>query len=512
MKTLNILVLLVLTSFQISIAQTEIDWQFNFGGTQHDAAYSILEQEDGSLISGGVINSIDIDGDSTATKLNDLFVIKADQFGNIIWKKFYDKGYGDEYFGSIKLCADGGYIIGGSATVEKEYDGEIESSLDFWVLKLDNEGNIEWEKSFGGSNTDWINDIIETSTGNIIAVGGSQSNDGDITEPLNQYAGWMVMLSSEGELVWEKSFGVGIHDSFTSITPSNTEGYFIAGQQLVQKSDGNYFKTFLNKIEENGDLVWNKTFEGNSSEAFPQIHVNPDNSIILASSFETVTIDLSLPTYLTDDFWIINLTPEGEILWEKKYGTEKNDILRSIYKTEDGGYILGGTTGDIMGPGIDNFPNVNLFLIKIKATGEFEWIQTFGGSYVDILTDIIQTSDGSYLISAYSRSNNGDIALNHGGYDALIIKLKQETSHTNNMYSSPIQVFPNPSSYQIKIRKEQLNIQGEYSIVSLDGLIVKRGQVSKDASSVFIGDLKNGIYYLKLETASGPMVCQFIKI
>lgn len=513
MKTLNILILLVLTSHQISIAQTEIDWQFNFGGTQHDAAYSILENEDGSIISGGQISSNDIDGDSTATNLNDLFLIKTDQFGNLIWKKFYDKGYGDEYFGSIKPSADGGYIVGGTALVEKEYDGEIVSSFDFWILKLDNEGNIEWERNLGGSDNDWINDIIETATGNIIAVGGRRSIDGDVTEQLDLLAGWVVMLTNEGEIIWDKSFGAGINDYFTSISPCNTAGYIIAGQQIVQESDGNHSNSFVIKIEENGDLMWNKTFKMDSDEAFPQIHVNPDNSIILASSFETVTIDLSLPAYLTDDFWVIKLSPEGEALWEKKYGTEKNDVLKSIYKTEDDGFILGGTTGDITGPGIDNLPNVNLFLIKIKATGEFEWIQTFGGSSVDILTDIIQTSDGaSYLISAYTFSNDGDIALNHGGYDAWIIKLIQETSHTNNIYSSHIEIFPNPSSHQIEIRKDQSTVQGEYSIIFLDGLIVKKGQVSIDASSVFIGDLKSGIYYLKLETAKGTTVSQFVKI
>jgi len=371
MKNLFVLFHLCLFAGTLT-AQPNILWAKTFGGSLDDVARAIQPTDDGGFILAG--SSQSIDGDVSGNQGEyDCWVVKLSEDGIIEWQKPLG-GSGYDVARSIIQTADGGYLMGGTTDSN---DGDVSGNhgeLDFWLVKLDQVGEIEWQKTLGGSSSDIITSIGQTSEGGYIVSGWSFSNDGDVSGHHGGVSGssdiWVGKLSSTGLIEWQNSLGGSSDDNGHSIQQTSDGGYIVAGQTSSL----------------DGDVVG---FHG------------------------------------TLDCWIIKLNANGQIQWQRPLGGSGDDITYSIQQTSDGGYITAGFSRS--GDG-DVTRNINegdqdFWVVKLSQRGAIQWKKSLGGSSWDEAIAIQQTSEGGYVVVGKTISSNKDVSVNNGYTDIWVVGL-----------------------------------------------------------------------------------------
>ena len=281
---------------------------------------------------------------------------------------------------AVVQTLDGGYILGGVS--ESNISGDkTENSVgftDYWIVKIDVSGNIEWQNTIGGFSTERLRAVFQTSNGDYIIGGSSFSNiGGDKTEDSNgQSDYWVLKLNNSGNIIWQNTIGGNSGENLNSIIPTVDDGFLIGGSS-------------------SSDISGDKTENSNGG----------------------------------GDYWIVKLNAEGEVQWDKTIGGFRDDDLESIAQTLDGGFILGGSSdSDISGDKTENSNgDYDYWVVKTDEFGNIEWQNTIGGDQGDELHEIIQNVDGSYILAGDSNSNSsGDKSENKiGSPDYWIIKLDE---------------------------------------------------------------------------------------
>jgi hypothetical protein len=203
-------------------------WQGCFGGSKPDKANDVIEVEDGYLIVGVARSD---DGDvSYLHGGDDGWLIKTDFDGNLIWEKTYGGSYG-EGFGRIFPSQDGNYyLIGGSSSSDGDITNDpYPGSTDFWIVKIDATGEIIWDRIVGGNMLDQVWTGAITTDGGVVALGWTGSNDGDVSDWFGLYDIWMVKLNSEGEVVADRSLGTSSFDWGVAMVETSDGGFLLGG-------------------------------------------------------------------------------------------------------------------------------------------------------------------------------------------------------------------------------------------------------------------------------------------
>lgn len=353
-------------------ANDALEWSNTYGGSLDDRGSEIIQTNDDGFAIVGYSKSNDEDV-SENFGFHDLWIVKLTATGLISWEKSLGYAGTDKAF-SIIQTTDGGFFIAGVLDVTASGGAGNSRAVqhaggDYWAVKLDASGNIQWTKYFGGNFTEEPNDIIETADGGFIIVGASDSVDIDITNNKGQYDYWIVKINALGTLVWEKSFGGTGVDEAHSIVATNDGNYYILG--------------------------------------------------------ETRSDDVDVSNHIGDaDLWLIQIDTNGNLLSEKTFGGSHFDVGRSIKKTTDGGFLFVGSTrsqnGDVSGNNGQN----DAWVAKISNSGTIEWSETVGGSVSDFAYDVAELSNQKIIAVGETASNNFDITTQKGLLDVLIIKLQ----------------------------------------------------------------------------------------
>jgi hypothetical protein len=354
-------------------SQDEIEWNKTYGGAADDRGSSIIQTQDGGYAILG--HSSSNNGDVTANAgLQDYWLAKLDATGEILWQKSF--GYQGADSGlSVIQTNDSGYFISGILDVTAS-GGQGNTSRndnrhaggDYWTLKLSAQGDIEWSKYFGGNFTDTPESAVETEDNGYIIVGGSDSNDTDISNNIGSYDFWVIKISSSGQLVWEKSFGGNQIDEARAIVKSNDGNYVIAGD--TRSSD--------NDISSNNGAA---------------------------------------------DLWLIKISTNGELIWERTIGGSSFDVARALANTQDGGYLLAGSSRSNDFDVSENKGQNDAWVVKVNENGNLQWETTVGGSNIDFAYGVTELNDGSVVAIGDTTSNDGDIIENKGFKDLLVIKM-----------------------------------------------------------------------------------------
>ena len=334
---------------------------------------------------------------------------------------------------SLQETTDGGFIVLGRSNSS---DGDITSNNglgDAWVIKLDVSGNISWQKSFGGSDYDGLNSIVQTSDGGYIAVGFSTSNDGDLTGNQGLGDAWVMKLNVSGNISWQKLFGGSDYDEATSIIELSNGTYVIAGSSASIDGDivGNHgSKDFwIFKLDSFGNLIWSKLYGGSDFESpYGDIQSTTDGGFIVAGRTNSTNGNV-IGNHGLGDGWIIKLDGMGNSEWQLCLGGSADDEIQRIRQKSNGGYLIAGTfysnDGDISG----NHGQDDCWIASIASNGAIEWQKSIGGSASDYARDIIETNNNEYFVLAESKSFNGDITQPLGSSDFWIVKLSNGTSN-----------------------------------------------------------------------------------
>ena len=416
------ILLFQLTSFAQAPA---IEWKKTYGGNFDEIPSKIRKTSDGGYIIAGTANGLD-SGDVTGNHsiLKDFWVVKVNNNGAIQWQKTYG-GTSDETSYSIEQTADGGYIIAGETSSNNgDVLGNHNNSIDVWVIKINSTGTLQWQKTLGGTQTDRACSVQQTADGGYIVGGTTSSVDGDITSfHGNETADfWLIKLNSSGALQWQKTIGGSGNDSCVSMQITPDGGYIMvgdAGSTDGDVTDSSGWGTWVVKLSSTGAIQWNKSYSGpgNISAFTPKcIRNTTDGGYVLTGS-----------SYLQNSaaYCVLKIDSIGTIQWIKSFGGILNDYAEDIQQTTDGGYIVAGTTrsteGDVSGNhGIDDY-----WIIKLNSFGTLIWQKALGGSLIDHALSIVQTSDGGYIVAGDTVSNDGDVIGYHccNPSDFWVVKL-----------------------------------------------------------------------------------------
>ena len=390
-----------------------------FGGTQNDSAYSVAKTSDGGYIIAGLSSSND--GDVSGNHGNeDFWVVKFNKTGNIEWSKTFG-GTGQDIANSIIETTDGGYAVAGSSSSnDGNVSGNHGGTSDIWVIKLNNVGTLQWQKTFGGTSADLAYSLIQTSDGGYTIAGHTNSNDGDVSGNHGSYYFWVIKLSSIGTLQWQKTFGGTDDDLVRSIILNSDGSYTLAGRSRSNDGDvsgnhGGASDIWVIKINNVGTLQWQKTFGGTSSDIVYSIIQTSDGGYAVAGTTQSNNGNVSGNHGLFDS-WVIKISGTGTLQWQKTFGGTSYDSAYSIIQTSDGGYTIAGTTQSSDGDLSVNYGDVDIWVIKINNMGALQWQKVFGGTNTDYAYSVISYQNG-YLISGESNSDNGDIV---GPADSLL--------------------------------------------------------------------------------------------
>jgi hypothetical protein len=309
-------------------------WNRTFGGTQGDRGNCVRQTtDDGYIITGKK------DGDYDG--IGDIWLIKTDSTGNKEWDKTFGGEDEDNGF-CVQQTTDGGYIIIGKT---RSFGA---GKSDIWLIKTDYTGNMLWNRTFGGIDSDGGFCVQQTIDGGYIITGNTEVDY--FTDV------WLIKTDSEGNKEWDKTFGRKYFDNGLCVQQTSEGGYIITG--YTHRFGTNDWDYLLIKTDSNGNMMWNITFGGREDDVSMYVQQTTDGGYILTGDTQSFGAGGS-------DFWLIKTDSTGNVLWNKTFGGTGNDYGYCVQQTTDGGYVITGLTSSF---GAGSF---DVWLIKTDKNGNF---------------------------------------------------------------------------------------------------------------------------------------------
>jgi hypothetical protein len=472
---------------------------------------NVIQTFDGGFIIGGRSESDDgnISTHHGLTQIDDIWIIKTDSTGNIKWEKSLG-GSGVDQLGKIRQTSDSGIIIIGTTA---SFDGDIThfyGNYDIWVAKLDSLGNILWQKNYGGSLYDGGTDIHETTNGYVFC-GVTNSNDNDVTGLHGNEDFWVVKINSIGNIQWQKTFGGSNIDYATSLTEDAFGNYFVAGSTYSAHED-----FLIIKVDNSGNLIWQKSFGGTGSDVANSICKLANNEFAITGYSSSLNGNISgHHGNLLNDYWVIKIDSAGNLLWQKSLGGTFEDRAYDVYRTHDNGILITGVSDSKNGDVLDHISTPsstsldNFWIVKLDSLSNIIWTKSFsadssGGSKG---FSSLETS-----LDCYAFAGDGAGGTNHhGSTDFWLVKACNSTNNINVIHSlQEIELFPNPIYEFVTIKTEKVNMK--YEIRNTLCKLIKTGILESFETNLSMNNFKSGIYILSIfsdkEVSRFPIIIQ----
>jgi hypothetical protein len=427
----------------------EIEWQNTITGNDYDILSSVEQTSDGGYILAGMSNSA-VFGDKTEACMGgvDYWIIKLNSTGIIEWQNTIG-GNQPDVPSIIKQTSDGGYIVGGY-TYTSENGDVTESNLggtDIWIVKLNSIGAIEWQNTIGGNNNDNLSSLAQTSEGGYIvgcsSISGISGDKNEANIGLWTFDYWILKLDISGNIEWQNTIGGENSDLLTTVEQVSDGGYIIGGYSdsgiSGDKSETSYGGSdyWVLKLNQFGNIEWQNTIGGDATDFLYSTSQTSDGGYILGGySNSSISGDKTEANIGDLDYWITKLNSTGVIEWQNTIGGTGQDAFTTLHQTQDSGYILGGfSSSPISGDKTESNYASDYWIVKTTEEGALDWQTTIGGTGYDYLSALQETSDGGYILGGYSASGiSGDkteIAM--GVADYWIVKLAGNCSPTTEI-------------------------------------------------------------------------------
>ncbi|NOY51949.1 MAG: T9SS type A sorting domain-containing protein, partial [Chlorobi bacterium] len=430
----------------------------------------------------------------------------------------------------------------------KSSDGDISDNpwpghSNIWTLQINKEGDILWEGVHGGSLIDWTRDMEVTDDGGLIVLSLSNSPDGDVSNPNGSWDLWLIKLNSDGETEWDFSLGGEGGESGGSIIETQDGGYIVIGStegigggnfdttcNYHGTPGGGYVDVWVVKLDSLRNIEWQQCYGGHYLDEGSNILETDDGYICLSTTMSNdgdVSGFHGVPGNMDygHDIWVFKVDKQGNLLWQNCLGGLYLEWARDIFPTTDGGYMIVGTTasddGDVEGyHGIDTGIYDDVWFAKIDSLGQLTWQYCYGGTGLESLyRGVYQKGDYNYVICLGTDTDAWQCA-GQMWPDLRIVELYDSTVGIieNNPESSgenlSVEVFPNPTNERITFAYTlpSGNTSGKLSVFSSSGklvrgfdLMAKRGQVVYNTSG-----LNPGVYFYTLRALKQKTTGKFV--
>ena len=289
------------------------EWNHSFGGINGEVAKSVQQTSDGGYVMAGITWSF-------GAGEGDFWVVKTDSLGNEEWNRTFGGPLGDQAE-SVQQTNDGGYIVTGA------YEVIGNPPIKLLLIKLDQNGDLEWEQTFGNSGFNVGYSVLQSEDNGFIVGGFKSMPDHDF---------WLLKTDGNGNLEWEQTYDLGV-DQVKEIRKTSDNGYILIG--TTHPLSGGNWDFWLVKTDSLGNEEWNQSYGGIEYEFATSVIQDYENGYLLTGATEALHPDMF-------DLWLIKTDELGNVEWEIIYGEEDNyESANSIQRTLDGNYILAGMNG-----------------------------------------------------------------------------------------------------------------------------------------------------------------------
>jgi hypothetical protein len=373
-------------------------WDKTLGGAQSDYGLCIESADNDTYVLAGTSRS-DISGNKESPNKGeeDFWIVKLNHNGDKVWDKSYG-GSSYDYLRTIVKCVDGGFIIGGESASPQDGDKSQPNhpfpngipSPDYWIVKIDGNGNKQWDKRYGGNGFEYLRHIIQTSDGGYLLAGESDSNDGgEKTENLRYGRdAWVVRIDANGNKLWDKTLGGSKQESAWSVLEL-TDGNILVACGTTEGADGGDITAtdrggedvWLVKLSSGGSIMWDKKYGTSGSERFPSMVETYDGNVFLSALINgPQNGDASSAQIGVDDFWLLKIDYNGNKIWDRRFGAYGSEGIPTLYKTFDKKYLIAGPSTSNAGNDISDLPHSNsdIWVLKIDDNGNKYWNERFG--------------------------------------------------------------------------------------------------------------------------------------
>jgi uncharacterized delta-60 repeat protein len=392
----------ILKKKNVEIAESS-SWAKTYGTELFEHSTSIEQTSDSGYIMAGFTATATPSPSDKKVLLDSFRVLKLKNNGKIEWQKTYigakDYGY------VIHQTKDGGYIVTGQT------DTYGSGGTDVWVIKLNKKGKIEWQKTYGGGSDDGVYSIQQTNDSGYMVAGftncfGAGGKDF-----------WLIKLNNDGSIAWQKTYGGTSDEIANSIVQTTDGGYILTGWTTSFGAGKSDF--WVLKLNSDGSITWQKTYGGAEGEWVRTIIETKDGCYLVSG----LTMSFGAGN---GDIWVIKLDGDGAVVWQKTYGSKGDEGANSMQMTDDGGCIVAGATTSF-GAG-----SYDVWLLKLNSNGMIEWQKTYGGTHGDWGISVQQTKDNGYIITGETSS------FGLGNSDMWVLKVKEGGTVNFNTASKAI--------------------------------------------------------------------------
>jgi len=351
-------------------------WIRKFEGTEYGSFFNITLTRDGNVLAVGATNHRHVPPYS-----GDVLLMKLTLEGNLLWEKTWG-GDGYEQAWSVVPADEGGYYVFG------ETDSYGAGDRDFFLLKITEDGTEEWIQTYGRERREWPYGMIRLSNRDLLVYGFTEAVD---SRDRNQYA---IRVDPNGDVVWEY------------IVESSTEEFVL---DAIESTGGDLILAV--GIEEDGELVrlasdgkvlWTKRYELAGWQFGSQVIQTGDSGFLLAG------FSMGTGSHRNADTWLAHCSPSGDLEWEKSFGDPAaDDYATSLIRLRDGTFLIGG-----IGQGV--------WLSKVQEDGKVLWTRSLIGQLVHGAEALIELDDGGYLVAGFIQKSNGR------SYDAILLRTDED--------------------------------------------------------------------------------------
>ena len=442
MKKIIIFISILFFPFFINAKELKIDFEKTFGGLDSDQFVSNDIDSEQNTVHVGTISSLDIDGLEHKGNLDGL-IVKYDKNGNLVWKRSFG-GSAYDYFYSVAVLQDDSYVAVGY-TSSPEIEGlTSKGGNDCIIVKYDKDGNIIWKKILGGSDYDWIHAVSSTSDNGFVVIGEFNSNDFENLVSNGDNDAFIAKYDKDGNVEWIKNWGGSDSDFFYTVNSINNEILVTGGFYSIDIEGISLSGTegiVLIKYDLDGNVIWTKSREGNSGDLIYSAKLAGDGFYAVGRT----SVQLTRGTSNRNRFggMVLKYDSEGNLIWEKSIGLELNTQFKDLEVAKDNGIYVVGLANGLEYEGVTVKGESDAYLIKYDSSGNISWMKNWGGSGNDMFNAISISDDNSLLVSGSVASTDIDGVTVSGLYDTILVRYfteyKLENVEVTNGSSTVIQ-------------------------------------------------------------------------
>ena len=485
-------------------AQQDIMWEKSIGGEQAEYLYNAISTPDyGFLILGSSASNTIGDIQKKNQGSLDYFIWKMDENGQQEWQNSFG-GNGSDFLYAAQSTSDGGYVLAGASTSSKSGDkiSENQGNEDIWIIKIDAQGKLQWQQSFGGNGNDIPVDIIRTKDKGYLIAANSNSTLSPYKKSDN-FGGndyYIIKLNEKGEILWEKTFGGSFDDQIKSVIETK-DGFVLVGNSnslasgnktIDQTSNG----TWIVQITQKGEIISEQNLNLNLENQL--ISFQEHENGYLFSILEKAENKLNPKVIQTDFTFQTQKTTELEI---------DNDLTITEIKLIDNKFLLTANKISTLGQLKSNNHSIESYYItqSFDENGSKVWNKQFGEEGFNYLEKAITTRDGSIILFGNSTQQAKG---NKGQSDFYLVKLGKEEDDIKRVY---VETYPNPTRDFVNVLINKEFEKAIIEVYNLTGQHLQTKEVKYRSTPISLGNYPAGVYILKIKTDNQTESIKIIK-